>query len=520
VTPPLSLFSSEAARLLEDGYDLDTEQRVRYTYWPVSFFLGDPTVISNAPLPLSGVKFSEQLKGVGELRASLQLADPDVREMNPWELILPRKTGIVVVRSVLDEEENTEAHQAVWFGVVWARTPVPATGRWEIIARTIEYNWSRRLITGPMNGGDLVWAQEDRTTIVGDLLTPSLFSQLGPADNLGTATAVTGGTTTTFVAGNTDALDVAVGSYVTILDSTGQRRQSALGDVAFRVTGKVAAANTTITFTPALTVATAVGDLMTAGPLFPGWITVDKPTAMTGRLHDMSYKRDQQTNLLTAHVDRSNVDDGYDWRTTVRVLDGDSAIDAASYRVQYVMGYPRLGRSWDEADDEVPRFVFRASGEGNVISVTQVYDGSAVSNAVWGQGAGYDDTALRQLATNQADWANGFLITESRYSNPDVKLSDTLLDYTIAALVQSYANEQFITGLTVRGDKPPYFDTYTLGDDALFTTDDWTNPDGPSGDRDYTSLTRIMGWVVTPPEGTAAETVQLVVGVGTAVDGG
>jgi len=510
----------DVARLSASSYDLDDEQQVSYTYWPVSYFLGDPTVISNAPLPLSGVKFSEIMKGVGEMQCSLQLADPDVRAMNPWELIVPRKTGIVVVRSVLDEDENSYTHDAVWHGEVWARKPVPATGRWEIIARTVEFAWSRRLITGPMAGGNLTWNQADRTTIVGDLLTPSQFSQVGPAVNLGTATAVTGGTTSTLVAANADALDITTGSYVTIVDTTGERRQSPMGDVAFRVTGKVVAGNTTITFTPALAVATVVGDLMTAGPLFPGWITVDKPTVPTGKVHDMTYQRDQQTNLLTAHIDRSNVGDGYDWRTSVRVLDGENAREAASYRIQHVMGYPRLGRAWTDSNASVPRFVYRTSGQGNVLDVDPVYDGSNVNNVEWGQGAGFDDAALRQVATNSSDWANGFLITEGRYSNPDVKLPQTLLDYTVAALMQTYANEQFINAITVRGDKPPYWRTYTLGDDALFSTDDWTNPDTAFGGRDYTSVTRIMGWVVTPPEGTNAEKVQLVVGVGTAVDGG
>jgi hypothetical protein len=514
VSQPAALAAMDALLLAASSYDLPPDLEVRYTYWPVSYFLGDPHVISNAPLPLSGVNFSRLMKGVGELRASLQLADEDVRAMNPWELVVPRKTGIVVVRTVVDAEAGTEAHTIEWHGIVWDRKPVPATGRWEIVARTIEYNWSRRLITGPMAGGALVWAQKDRTKIVQDLLTPALFSQIGPADNLGQATASLAGTSTTIVVPTAQAALISTGTYAQVVDTFGNYRVIPTGDNIVRITSKSgpSGGNVTITFTPALTTTTAIGDVITSVALFPGWVHVDKPVTLTGRLHDHSYKRDQQTNLLTAHQDRSNVDDGYDWFTSMRVLDGANALDAASYRVQYVMGYPRVGRVYGE--DDIARFTYRTTGEGNVTEVTPVYNGEGVANVVWGQGAGYDASALRQFATNSSDWQNGFMITEDRYSNPDVSRADTLLAYTISALFQSYANERFVQAIKIRGDKPPYFGTYSLGDDALYTSDDWTNPDGPDGDRDTTYLTRIMGWTVTPPEGTNSESVQLVLASG------
>lgn len=512
------------ASLAAASYDLPEEQQVSYTYWPVNYYLGDPTVISNAPLPLSGVAFSSQMKGVGELRASLQLADAEVRAMNPWELVLPRKTGIVVVRSVLvDDEAGTYEHTAVWHGTVWKRDARPETGRWEIVARSVEYSWARRLITGPMAGGDLIWAQKDRTLIVQDLLTPELFSQVGPPAVLATAavTATSGATNRVNVA-DADAVDFPIGSYLRIIQADGAYRTDASGTISvFRVTGQtpVGGGNTWLLLDPFTGSVAIAGETVVGVSLFPGWINVDKPTHMTGELHDFSYKRDQQTNLLTAHQDRSKVDDGYDWYTSVRVLSGVSALDATSYRCQYVMGYPRLGRVYGV--DEIPRFIFRVSGQGNVLRATPTYNGEAVSNVVWGQGSGYDSDAVRALATNSRDWGDGFLITEERYSNPDLSRSDTLEAYTIANLVQSYANEQFLQSVEVRGDKPPFFGTYAVGDDALFSTDDWTNADGPNGDRDTTYLTRIMGWIVSPPEGDKSEMIKLVLaGGGEAVDGG
>ncbi len=510
--------------MASSSYDLPEQQEVRYTYWPVNYFLGDPTVISSAPLPLSGVNFSVLMKGVGELRASLQLADELVRSMNPWELAVPRKTGLVAVRSVrLDDDEDTEEHEIVWHGLLWERTPVPSTGRWEMVFRTIEYNWARRLITGPMAGGDLVWAQGDRTTIVRDLLTPPTFSQVGPPDDLGSATAAANATNaTSLITTTAEAAAVTTGTYVQVTATDGTPRVTATGDTVFRVTSKQAntpiVGQVTINLTPAMTVNSLTGDLLTVVALFPGWVNIDKPIVLTGRRHDHSYKRDQQTNLLTAHQDRSKVDDGYDWYTSTRVLSGGNALDAATYRPQFVMGYPRLGREYGV--DDIPRFVFRSDGRGNVLTASPVYNGSNVANVVWGQGAGYESDALRQVAMYPEDWANGHMITEDRYSNPDVKRADTLLEYTVAQLVETYANEQFVSSVEVRGDHPPYFGSYAMGDDALYSTDDWTNPDGPNGDRDTTMITRIMGWVVTPPEGTNAETVKLVLAGGQVTDGG
>lgn len=491
--------------------DLPPEMLVRYTYWPVNYYLGDPTVISAAPLPLSGVKFSRVAKGTGELRGSLQVSDADVRAMKPWELVVPRKTGIVVIRTSQLPDAD-EVHDIVWHGTVWAAPVNDETGRMEITARTVEYNWAQRLITGPMAGGDLVFAQADRTFIVQDLLTPELFSQIGPKQAKGSAVAAaTSGSVDRVIINTTDLGQFAIGDYVHVTDiSTGQYRTNASGTTnIFLITDLVNAGGlSAVVVSPFFASLPQTGDIVNSFDLFPGWVNVDPPTVPTGKLHDLTYKRDQQTNLLEAHQDRSKVSDGYDWFTTTRVLSGTNAYGASSYRVQYVMGYPRLGRVYGV--DDIPRFSYYIDGRGNAVAVETVYDGSGVRNVMWGAGAGFDSNALRVLTTNSTDWHNGFLITEGRYSNPDVSVADTLQAYTNAALVQTYANEQFLKSVTVRGDLPPYFGTYNLCDDALFTTDSWSNPDRADGTRDVTYLTRIMGWTVTPPEGTHSETIELL----------
>jgi hypothetical protein len=512
MTGPVTLADVSLASV---GSDLPPQQEVRYTYWPVNYYLGDPTVTSAAPLPLSGVKFSRVAKGTGELRASLQTSDDDVRAMKPWELVVPRKTGIVVVRTSSLPDQD-EVHTIEWHGVVWAAPIDDATGRMEITARTVEYNWAQRLITGPMEGGDLVFAQSDRTFIVQDLLTPELFSQIGPAAAKGSAVAATASASLDRVIINTTDLgQFSIGDYIYVTDiSTGLHRMNAAGTTdIFLITDLVNGGGiSAIVVSPLFASLPQTGDLVESFDLFPGWITIDPPTVPTGRLHDLTYTRDQQTNLLEAHQDRSEVDDGYDWYTTVRVLEGNNAYEASTYRVQYVMGYPRLGRVYGE--DDIPRFSYYVDGRGNAVSADIVYDGSAVRNVMWGAGAGFDSSTLRALTTNTSDWRNGFLITEGRYSNPDVSVASTLQSYTNAALIQTYANERFLKGVTVRGDMPPYFGSYNIGDDALYTTDGWSNPDNPDGTRDTTYLTRIMGWTVTPPEGTNSETIELMLAGG------
>jgi hypothetical protein len=160
----------------------------------------------------------------------------------------------------------------------------------------------------------------------------------------------------------------------------------------------------------------------------------------------------------------------------------------------------------------VPRVSYFVDGRGNALPPKYAHSGLAVPNAVWGNGSGLDDATVRALATNTQEWDNGFLITESRYSNPDVSVQATLQDYTNAAILQALANEIYISELELRGDLQPYFGSYVIGDDLILVSDDWTLPDLSDGTREKASLTRIMGWRVTPPEGNGTERVSLMLG--------
>jgi hypothetical protein len=438
-------FSTMAAPMVGEEAGPEEPQDVSYSYWPVNYLNGDPTVIVNAPFPLSGVQFSVLARGIGELKASVQLADPEIREMNPWDKFVPRKTGIVVVRTITNQLGQKES-TIPFHGILWQAPKDPQTGRMDLTFQTVESLWARRLITGPPPVGmrdpatnnlypSVTWTGADQAQIVRDLLNPAFFSQVGAL-----------------------------------------------------------------------------------GGLFPGWINVEAPVANMGVPRDMTYRRGSATNLLTAHQDRSKIINGYEWFTTLRVLAGTDALSAQSFRCQFVWGYPRLGRQYD-GGDAIPRFTYATDGRGNVASIKYHHDGTAVSNLVWGTGAGYDDAALRVYSAYTQDVVNGFLITESTFSNPDVSNQATLQQQTDSRLIQTFANEQYVESVTVRGDLFPYFGTYAIGDDCLFTTDDQTWPDDGNGQRGVTYVSRIMGWKVTPPEGDRSELVDVMLAGREDVDG-
>ena len=418
MTPPFPLLAGDPV--------VTPERQVRYTYWPVAYQFGDPTVISTVPLPLGGVKFSEVMRGVGEFTASLQLADDSVRALYPWDKIVPKKTGIVVVRGVFDEQAGTWQDTVIQHYTVFEAPTDPHTGRMSIKGFTVEGNWARRLITKAMS-----WSNVDQLVIAQDLLDPVKFSQIP------------------------------------------------LG----------------------------------AG-MWPGWITVDPPTEFTGVSRTFAYEERQETNLLEAHQNRSQLaTNSYEWTTRPIVLVGAGPNEASVYRIQYLMGFPRLGRELGD-DWPVPRLVFDRLGRGNVTEFKPVNNASNVVNIVWARGNGYEELQTKALAT-YPQWTQGFLQAEGRFSDPDVKEVNTLTAYALRQIYQSLSNERYISTLRIKGNQFPFFGSYDIGDQMIMQTNDLTGPPdfyNPSGFVEF--LVRVFGWAVTPPQGDQDEEIELVVAGG------
>jgi len=408
------------------------QQQVRWTYWPVNFAFGNLTVIANTPLPLSGVKMSKVMRGVGMMRATLQLSDEEVRAQDPWSTVVARKTGIVAVRTVTDPQTGAVNSTIPWYGTVWAAPRNPADGRMNITAMTIESHWARRLITKGKR-----WVGVDQTTLAADLLNPAIWSLL-PAGS----------------------------------------------------------------------------------PMWPGWVTVDPPTNFTGVPRTFEYDDHQETNLLEAIQKRSQLStNSYEWTTNIRVLSGADPLSAAAFRPVFELGFPQLGRTLGSTFP-APRFRFDTSGSGNVTTFDYAYDGSDVPNVVWGTGKGYEDLQTRVQIQNvdsygNDEWDYGFLITEQRFSDPDVSVESTLIDYCYRFMWDRLGSEQFLASLTVRGDLLPYFDTYTIGDALILETNDRTWPPSWYNAEGWLELsTRIFGWTITPPQGETSETVELLISGG------
>jgi hypothetical protein len=192
------------------------------------------------------------------------------------------------------------------------------------------------------------------------------------------------------------------------------------------------------------------------------------------------------------------------------VLVGDDAASASVFRLQYVMGFPRLGRALGD-DPPIPRLRYDTHGGGNVVQFERVHDGTNVVNIVWGRGNGYDDLQVKALAT-YPEWVNGFLQSEGRFSAPDVSDEDTLEAYCFRQIWQSLSSEQYISKLTLAANRFPYFGTYQIGDEMILETNDVTwPPDFYNEDGFVELLIRVYGWTITPPQGNQTETIELLV---------
>lgn len=590
MSQPLTAFAAalEAQAALTDATQRNPQQ-VEYSYWPVYYIHGDPTVISQTPLPLSGVQYSRGIRSVGQLTATLQLADAAVRAVNPWATVIPRKTGIVVVRTAIDPATGARTPKAMGHYVVWSAPADPATGRMSITANTVEGLWARRFITGTVAirakitpgvtytfgatyfasvaasvvmratwfGGGAQISQTTATRAAGSGTTVLSSTHLAPAGadsvqlsffinpfpvgdiftvanltftepggaNFITNGQVIGGNVTGWTALNeTTMVGLASGgpggvsaiqcTSTSASDSTGFQTADLIVNNAV-VSQPTAWLNTDQQQIAADLLNPAKWSQVPVNPgNFPGWITVDPPTVPTHVIiQSFGYELNAQTSLLQAHQDRSTLDNGYEWYLELDVLDGANAGAANAYREQFILGYPRTGRQIANGDP-VPVFTSRRDGTGNVVTYKPANDGSTVANIVWGQGSGFQSSAVQALAVDSSQWNVGFLQTERQYQNTTISDQPTLQAYTNAQIVLDLANEQYISGLTVRGDLSPTLDTWELGDDVIFMADDYVWPDAQDGNPAALFTTRILGYVCTPPEGDKSEQVQVIMNGG------
>lgn len=117
-------------------------------------------------LPLIDVDWSVALGGAaGKLTASINVADPDVRALDPWAVAVPRRTALYVHRTEIYPGRPPRPH-VPWGGIVWDIDPDPAAGRLKLSCATFESYFARRYIDE-----DRFYSATEQTAIHAGLLS-------------------------------------------------------------------------------------------------------------------------------------------------------------------------------------------------------------------------------------------------------------------------------------------------------------------------------------------------------------
>lgn len=120
-----------------------------------------------ATLPLTGVKYSRQVKGVGKLDGYLGLTDPKVRALNPWGATVPRRTALY---AELDDV-------AMWGGPVVARPGGAGSQGMRLSCISWEGWLHRQLLL------EDVELHGDRLAVIGAILAQLRTISTGPTQN-------------------------------------------------------------------------------------------------------------------------------------------------------------------------------------------------------------------------------------------------------------------------------------------------------------------------------------------------
>ena len=137
---------------------------VRYGYHFQDLRTGTP----QGRLPLLGVRDSITLGGsAGALTGKINVSDPAIRALKPWQIAVPRRTAMFVRRVEVYPPNTLPPRETVdWGGIVWDLNPLAGTGHLEIKAATPESYFASRYVDVDRN-----YPQTEQTTIHADLLT-------------------------------------------------------------------------------------------------------------------------------------------------------------------------------------------------------------------------------------------------------------------------------------------------------------------------------------------------------------
>jgi hypothetical protein len=396
-----------------------------------------------ATLPLSGVKLTEVLGGVGS--AQIRVADP-------FSATVPRRTVLWAERQVLDEGARRVASSRImWSGPLLTRSRDLASRVMNLKAVSWEGYFARRLI-----GRDLPLPFSDTLGIARILLRDAVRQ-----------TRILPGTPAVAPVSYppVDRISVTDQEWERLL-SEGWRGRA--GDTGERVYHPLAVPPATTYTSPGVP-----AQPPTEVPVAPQYPTVPPHLApldvTSGPLSnvyvDCDYLASDLKPVLEALTDLAQSSDGFDWRLDPYM---GTPGDLTTLAVRSLLGYPRLGRV---APADLRWSTDRADARrrwGHIAALTLTEDGSAVNNRVTALGEGQPPDQLRAVAQSLTELDSGYPLFEGSLSSStaDNRTQQQVDAQAQGALSAQLASQLTVSGVEVRGDLAPTVDSYVLGDDA------------------------------------------------------
>ena len=193
-----------------------------------------------------------------------------------------------------------------------------------------------------------------------------------------------------------------------------------------------------------------------------GHLSLDYAITAAGVLSDRTVARSDRKSVLEVAQSIASAGDGMDWR----IRPGVHPTTGAFTRTLEVA--PRMGRT------NLPELTWQTSSPGRAqneaLGYTLEEDGTNVPNRIHGLGDGQGENQL-YVVVNAADVGNdelaaGYpLLEDTLPGGSSYKTTATLERHARGRMIAAHQTEARITGLTVRGDRAPTVDRYTLGDE-------------------------------------------------------
>ncbi|MBO2461662.1 hypothetical protein [Actinomadura violacea] len=219
-----------------------------------------------------------------------------------------------------------------------------------------------------------------------------------------------------------------------------------------------------------------------------GNMGVGATAGLSGVLRDRNYNAADQTVVLTALTELSEVENGFEFATQT-VWSGGAPAETV------LLGYPRLGRAGADSGLVLEYDAF--GGGGNIVSYTWD-DGPGLFTRSWASTETDEGVQLTASATNSALLGQGYPLLEQSQQFDGITNLATLQAHANA--LSAFAGGHHVTAkVTVMAQPGVEVGDWQLGDEALVRISDWRFPPDPgAGTPGYAGYMRIMEVQVTP----------------------